>query len=110
MTYLNVDMQLHEGHRRGSTIQGGEPVWFGCDVGKMMSNDYGIWDADLYDLPSVYDTAFDLDKAARLDYHETADDARDAVHRRRRASTGRPGAGGWRTAGARTAARRASTR
>ena len=38
----------------------------------MMSNDYAFWDADLYDLPSVYDTAFDLDKAARLAYHESA--------------------------------------
>ena len=55
-----------------ATIQGGEPVWFGCDVGKMMSNDYAFWDAGLYDLPSVYDTAFDLDKAARLTYHESA--------------------------------------
>ena len=55
-----------------ATIQGGEPVWFGCDVGKMMSNDYAFWDAGLYDLPSVYDTAFDLDKAARLAYHESA--------------------------------------
>jgi len=46
-------------------------VWFGCDVGKMMSNEYGVWDASLYDLPSVYDTAFALDKADRLAYHET---------------------------------------
>jgi bleomycin hydrolase len=46
-------------------------VWFGCDVGKMMSSDYAVWDARLYDLPSVYDTAFTLDKADRLAYHET---------------------------------------
>ena len=38
----------------------------------MMSNDYAFWDAELYDLPSVYDTAFGLDKAARLAYHESA--------------------------------------
>jgi aminopeptidase C len=30
-----------------ATIQGGEPVWFGCDVGTMMSNDYALWDAGL---------------------------------------------------------------
>ena len=52
-------------------LQQGEPVWFGCDVGKMMSNEYGVWDASLYDLPSVYDTAFTFDKADRLVYHET---------------------------------------
>jgi hypothetical protein len=55
-----------------ATIQGGEPVWFGCDVGTMMSNEYALWDAGLYDLPLVYDTAFGLDKAERLAYHESA--------------------------------------
>jgi bleomycin hydrolase len=53
------------------TLQQGEPVWFGCDVGKMMSNEYGVWDVGLYDLSSVYDTAFTLGKADRLIYHET---------------------------------------
>ena len=37
----------------------------------MMSNDYGFWDASLYDLPGVYDAEFGLDKADRLAYHET---------------------------------------
>jgi bleomycin hydrolase len=68
--YLNVDMSVIK-DIAAKTLQGGEPVWFGCDVGKMMSNDYGIWDANLYDLPSVYDASFDLDKAGRLAYHET---------------------------------------
>src|ERR1700678_920009 len=71
VSYLNVDIQVIK-DVAAATIQGGEPVWFGCDVGKMMSNDYAYWDAELYDLPSVYDAAFDLDKAARLAYHETA--------------------------------------
>jgi bleomycin hydrolase len=70
VTYLNVDMSVIK-DIAARTIQGGEPVWFGCDVGKMMSNDYAIWDAGLYDLPSLYDAQFDLDKAARLAYHET---------------------------------------
>jgi bleomycin hydrolase len=71
VVYLNVDMQLIK-DIAATTIQGGEPVWFGCDVGKMMSSDYAFWDAELYDLPSVYGTGFELDKAARLAYHETA--------------------------------------
>ena len=71
VVYLNVAMQVIK-DIAAATIQGGEPVWFGCDVGKMMSNDYAFWDAGLYDLPSVYDTSFGLDKAARLAYHETA--------------------------------------
>jgi bleomycin hydrolase len=68
--YLNVDMPLIK-KIAAQTLRHGEPVWFGCDVGKMMSNEYGVWDASLYDLPSVYDTAFALDKADRLVYHET---------------------------------------
>ncbi len=70
VTYLNVDMALMK-DIAAKTMQGGEPVWFGCDVGKMMSNDYGLWDARLFDLPSVYGTEFALDKADRLIYHET---------------------------------------
>jgi bleomycin hydrolase len=70
VTYLNVDMPLIK-KITAQTLEQGEPVWFGCDVGKMMSNEYGVWDANLYDLPSVYDTAFILGKAERLVYHET---------------------------------------
>ncbi len=70
VTYLNVDMSMIK-DIASRTLQQGEPVWFGCDVGKMMSNDYAVWDANLYDLSSVYDTAFTLNKADRLVYHET---------------------------------------
>jgi bleomycin hydrolase len=70
VTYLNVGIPLMK-QLAARALEGGEPVWFGCDVGKMMSNEYGVWDAHLYDLPSVYDTAFELTKADRLLYHET---------------------------------------
>ena len=70
VTYLNVGMSLIK-DIAARTLRQGEPVWFGCDVGKMMSNEYGVWDAGLYDLASVYDTAFSLGKADRLVYHET---------------------------------------
>ena len=69
--YLNVGTQVIK-DVAVAALQGGEPVWFGCDVGKMMSNEYAYWDAGLYDLPSVYDATFDLDKAARLTFHESA--------------------------------------
>jgi bleomycin hydrolase len=71
VSYLNVGMQVIK-DTAAAAIAGGEPVWFGCDVSKMMSGDYAYWDAALYDLPLVYDAAFDLDKAARLAYHESA--------------------------------------
>jgi bleomycin hydrolase len=70
VTYLNVEMStLRSVTLR--TLEAGEPVWFGCDVGKMMSNDYAVWDAHLFDLPGVYDAAFTLDKADRLLYHDS---------------------------------------
>ena len=68
--YLNVAMPLIKAIAT-RTLQDGEPVWFGCDVGKMMSSEYGIWDTALYDYAAVYDTAFTLGKADRLLYHET---------------------------------------
>jgi bleomycin hydrolase len=71
VTYLNVGVQVIK-DVAAATITGGEPVWFGCDVGKMMSDEYAVWDAGLYDLPAVYDASFGLDKAARLEYHESA--------------------------------------
>jgi bleomycin hydrolase len=70
VTYLNVDMSLMKDITR-RTLEQGEPVWFGCDVGKMMSNDFGIWDAGLFDFPAVYDTDFTMDKADRLLFGET---------------------------------------
>jgi bleomycin hydrolase len=70
VTYLNVDMSLIKDITR-RTLEQGEPVWFGCDVGKMMSNDVGIWDADLFDFPALYDTEFSLDKSDRLLFGET---------------------------------------
>ena len=69
--YLNVDVGLMKTLTRAA-IEGGEPVWFGCDTGKQSRRDLGIWDRDLYDYGAVYDTTFGLDKAARLSYHETA--------------------------------------
>jgi bleomycin hydrolase len=68
--YLNVEMDVMKDVAM-RVIMDGEPVWFGCDVGKMMRRDMGIWDAGLYDYESVYDTTFELPKAGRLLYHQT---------------------------------------
>lgn len=68
--YLNVEIDLLKDLAM-RTVLDGEPVWFGCDVGKMMRRDTGIWDAKLFDYASVYDTAFTLSKAERLVYHQT---------------------------------------
>jgi bleomycin hydrolase len=68
--YLNVEIDLLK-EIAMRTVLDGEPVWFGCDVGKMMRRDAGIWDAGLFDYASVYDTAFTLSKAERLVYRQT---------------------------------------
>jgi len=70
VVYLNVEIELMK-QLTQDAIVGGEPVWFGCDVGKQMNADLGYWDAKLYDYGSVYDTEFTLDKAERLVHHET---------------------------------------
>jgi bleomycin hydrolase len=68
--YLNIEIGLMK-ELAQRAIVGGEPVWFGCDVGKQMERKLGIWDRDLFGYGALYDTAFGLDKAARLEYHET---------------------------------------
>ncbi|MDG2200168.1 MAG: C1 family peptidase [Phycisphaerales bacterium] len=68
--YLNVEIDVMKSIAM-KVLEGGEPVWFGCDVGKMFRRDIGIWDAELYDLENLYDVPFTLDKGGRLDFHET---------------------------------------
>jgi bleomycin hydrolase len=69
--YLNVELAVMKDVAR-RVIEDGEPVWFGCDVGKQMRRDLGVMSADLFDLSSVYGSQFNrMDKAARLQYGET---------------------------------------
>ena len=68
--YLNVELELMK-KIAARTIMRGEPVWFGCDVGKMMQRELGLWDRDLYDYSILYDTEFECDRTGRLDYHQT---------------------------------------
>ena len=70
VTYLNVEIDVMK-QLAIDALEGGEPVWFGCDVGQMFRRDIGLWDAKLFDYENVYDVPFDLSKADRLDHHET---------------------------------------
>jgi bleomycin hydrolase len=70
VVYLNVEMATMK-KIAADMIVAGTPVWFGCDVGQQMDRDRGIWDARLHDVGEVYATELTLDKAARLDYHQT---------------------------------------
>jgi len=65
--YLNVDIETLK-EAAADMIVGGQAVWFGCDVGKMLEREMGILDLKVYDYELVYGTRFKLDKAGRLDY------------------------------------------
>ncbi len=65
--YLNVRIDLMK-QAAMRTLQAGQPVWFGCDVGKQMDRELGLWDARLKDYEDIYDTDLSLDKASRLLY------------------------------------------
>ncbi len=65
VVYLNVDVGVMKKVAM-RTLKDGEPVWMGCDVGKFMRGDLGIWDAALYDYGGIYDADLELDKADRL--------------------------------------------
>jgi bleomycin hydrolase len=69
--YLNIEMDLMKSITK-DVLESGEPVWFGCDVGPQMHRKLGLWDANLFDYPSLYGTDFNLDKASRLEYHHSA--------------------------------------
>lgn len=53
------------------SIQAGEPVWFGCDVGKHLHRDLGIMDLDLYDYDNALSEIGNFTKADRLNYGES---------------------------------------
>jgi len=55
------------------SIQAGEPVWFGCEVGKHMASKQGILDLDVVDYEMVFDTKVNLNlrKADRLIYGDS---------------------------------------
>lgn len=49
-------------------MKDGEPVWFGCDVGKRSERKLGAMDLNAYDFEGLFDTTFTMTKAERLEY------------------------------------------
>ncbi|HEY7042387.1 MAG TPA: C1 family peptidase, partial [Nocardioidaceae bacterium] len=73
VVYLNVDMSVIR-ELTMAAVSAGEPVWFGCDTGKMSNLELGYWDEALYDYEGVYsfeNGELSLDKADRLLHHDT---------------------------------------
>ncbi len=68
--YLNLEIdKLKE--LSIAQLSDGEPVWFGCDVGKMSERDLGIMDTELFNYEEVLDTNLHMSKGDRLDYGES---------------------------------------
>ena len=68
--YVNVDMATFK-KAALEQVTAGSPVWFGCDVGKMLDRDMGILDMKLFDYPLAYNTEFKADKAERVEYGQS---------------------------------------
>ncbi|HOO32093.1 MAG TPA: C1 family peptidase [Thermotogota bacterium] len=65
--YLNLEIEeLKELSIK--QLQDGEPVWFGCDVGKFSDRDLGIMDDKLFEYDSILGTDIQLNKGDRLNY------------------------------------------
>ncbi len=54
--YLNVSLETMK-KAALAQLQEGEPVWFGCDVGKFMDRDLGVMDPELFDYAPLYGDA-----------------------------------------------------
>lgn len=70
ITYVNAPIEALK-EAAVASIKDGEPVWFGCDVGKMLDREAGIMDDKAYDYESTLGENIELTKAQRLDYGES---------------------------------------
>ena len=52
-------------------LKDGEPVWFGCDVGKRSERESGLMDLNIYNLEQLLGAHFGMNKAERLDYGQS---------------------------------------
>lgn len=69
---LYVNLPIEELKRTViATIQEGQAVWFGCDVGKFCNQKRGIMDLAQFDYKRAYGIDFGLGKAERLGYGES---------------------------------------
>jgi len=68
--YINVPIQVLK-EAAVASIKDGQPVWFGCDVGKMSIRDVGIMDEHSYNYELTLGEDSGLSKAQRLDYGDS---------------------------------------
>ncbi|KAI8993284.1 peptidase C1B, bleomycin hydrolase [Pilobolus umbonatus] len=55
-----------------NVLKSGNPVWFGCDVGQFSNRKVGSMDMNVFDYKLAFDVDFQMTKAERLLYGESA--------------------------------------
>lgn len=68
--YINVDIDTFKS-LVVKQLKDREPVWFGCDVGKMSDSVSGVMDTELYDYNHAFNTDLGMSKGDRLDYGDS---------------------------------------
>jgi len=70
MTFINLEIEAIKKFTL-KQILAGEPVWFGCDVGKEFERNSGILRPGILDYESLLDTDFSMTKKERILYRES---------------------------------------
>eukprot|EP00605_Chrysophyceae_sp_TOSAG23-4_P002660 GSChrysophyteH1.ASY1.ANO1.2936.1 assembled CDS len=70
VVYLNIPIEEMKSITQ-SVLLDGTPVWMGCDVGKQMHRQKGLWHAKLFDYESFYGCSYGMNKADRLIHGQT---------------------------------------
>jgi len=68
--YLNLPIDIMK-ELVVKSINDNEAVWFGCDVAKQMSSKYGLLNDKLYDVKSIIDSEYELNKKYVLSYQQS---------------------------------------
>ena len=68
--YLNMETDELRKYTIKS-IKADDPVWFGCDVGKFFTRQFGVMDMNLFEFDRFYGTTFSMNKAQRLEYGDS---------------------------------------
>ena len=77
--YANVEIDTLK-RAAIKSMKDNEPIWFGCDVGKMFNYDLGVMDMDIYNYNIMFNTSFDVDKQTRLEYGDSVMDTCHALY------------------------------
>ena len=68
--YLNIDIDSMKKITQ-KLLEDGLPVWMGCDVGKHMQREKGLWDSNLFEYEELYGVKFGMNKEGRLHHGQT---------------------------------------